>query len=111
MARAVKRVDKIKEEQKNLKITMPELALKFGLSHPAVSTVLAGLKIMEIAAMKKVDFLIAESLELIPKKNLLVLKEHYEHALKLYKKLPYKKKSEYYKKILDLYNQIKNLHK
>lgn len=44
LARAVKRVDKIREEIKDIGLTMPEVALKFGLMHSAVSTVIAGIR-------------------------------------------------------------------
>jgi aryl-alcohol dehydrogenase-like predicted oxidoreductase len=44
LTRAVKRVDKIKQEIKNSGLSMPEVALKFGLMHPAVSTVIAGIR-------------------------------------------------------------------
>ncbi len=44
LERSVKRVEKIKEEFAGLDISMPQLALKFPLSHPAVSTVIAGMR-------------------------------------------------------------------
>jgi aryl-alcohol dehydrogenase-like predicted oxidoreductase len=44
LERAVKRVDKIKEEFSDTKLSMPQLALKFGLQHEAVSTVIAGVR-------------------------------------------------------------------
>lgn len=44
LERAVKRVDKIKEEFADTGLTMPQLALKFGLQHDAVSTVIAGVR-------------------------------------------------------------------
>ena len=44
LERAVKRVDKIKEEIKDTDLTMPQLALKFPLAHDAVSTVIPGMR-------------------------------------------------------------------
>jgi aryl-alcohol dehydrogenase-like predicted oxidoreductase len=44
LERAVKRVDKIKKEFIDTGLTMPQLALKFGLQHKAVSTVIAGVR-------------------------------------------------------------------
>ena len=44
LERAVKRVDKIKEEIKDTDLTMPQLALKFPLSNDAVSTVIPGMR-------------------------------------------------------------------
>lgn len=44
LERAVKRVDKIKEEIKDTDLTMPQLALKFPLAHNAVSTVIPGMR-------------------------------------------------------------------
>lgn len=44
LQRAVARVDRIKEEIKETGLTMPQVALKFPLSHPAVSTVIAGIR-------------------------------------------------------------------
>ncbi len=49
LARAVARVDKIKEEIKDSGFTMPQAALKFALSHPAVSTVIPGIRTVEHA--------------------------------------------------------------
>jgi aryl-alcohol dehydrogenase-like predicted oxidoreductase len=42
--RAVLRVQKIKEEIKNTGLTLPQVALKFALSHKAVSTVIPGIR-------------------------------------------------------------------
>lgn len=42
--RAVSRVEKIKEEIKDTELGMPEVALKFALSHEAVSTVIPGIR-------------------------------------------------------------------
>lgn len=44
MERTVSRVEKIEEEIKDTDLTMPQLALKFSLSHPAVSTVITGIR-------------------------------------------------------------------
>lgn len=44
MYRAVKRVDKIKEELEGVRYTMPQAALKFVLAHPSVSTVITGIR-------------------------------------------------------------------
>ncbi len=42
--RAVKRVDKIKKELENTEFTMAQAALKFVLAHPAVSTIITGIR-------------------------------------------------------------------
>jgi aryl-alcohol dehydrogenase-like predicted oxidoreductase len=44
LARAVARVDKIKEELAGTGLTMPQAALGFALAHPAVSTVIPGIR-------------------------------------------------------------------
>jgi len=44
MERAVQRVDKIKDEIKDSGLTMPQAALKYPLCHPAVSTVIPGIR-------------------------------------------------------------------
>ncbi len=44
MARAVARVEKIKAEIEDTDLTMPQLALKYTLMHPAVSTVIPGIR-------------------------------------------------------------------
>ena len=44
LKRAVDRVEKIKNEIKNMQITMPQLALKYPLMHNAVSTVIPGIR-------------------------------------------------------------------
>ena len=49
LARSVKRVEKIKEEFKDLGRTMPEIAMGFALGHSAVSTVIAGTRTVEQA--------------------------------------------------------------
>lgn len=42
--RAVKRVQKIEADIANSALTMPQVALKFALAHPAVSTIIAGIR-------------------------------------------------------------------
>jgi aryl-alcohol dehydrogenase-like predicted oxidoreductase len=44
LERAVERVQAIKEEIVGLPITMPQLAIKYALMHPAVSTVIPGIR-------------------------------------------------------------------
>jgi aryl-alcohol dehydrogenase-like predicted oxidoreductase len=44
LERSVERVNKIKEEIKGSDFTMPQAALKFVLAHPAVSTVITGIR-------------------------------------------------------------------
>jgi aryl-alcohol dehydrogenase-like predicted oxidoreductase len=44
LARAVKRVAQIKADTTETGLTMPEIALKFALAHPAVSTVIPGIR-------------------------------------------------------------------
>ena len=44
LARAVERVEKIKAEVAPYGLTMPQVALQFALSHPAVSTVIPGIR-------------------------------------------------------------------
>ena len=44
LARTVDRVDKIKDDIKDSELSMPEVALKFVLAHPAVSTVIPGMR-------------------------------------------------------------------
>ena len=51
LARSVKRVEKIKEEFRDSGYTMSQLALKFALAHPAVSTVIPGIRNREQALM------------------------------------------------------------
>jgi len=47
--RGVKRTEKIREEFKGSGYSMPELALKFAMSHEAVSTVIPGIRNKEQA--------------------------------------------------------------
>ncbi len=44
LARAVNRVERIKKELENKGHTMPQAAIKFALSHPAISTVIPGIR-------------------------------------------------------------------
>jgi aryl-alcohol dehydrogenase-like predicted oxidoreductase len=44
LERAVRRVEKIREDIADTGLTMPEVALKFALAHPAVSTVIPGIR-------------------------------------------------------------------
>jgi aryl-alcohol dehydrogenase-like predicted oxidoreductase len=44
LSRAIRRVEKIKEEIKDVGVGMPEVALKFTLMYPATSTVIAGIR-------------------------------------------------------------------
>jgi aryl-alcohol dehydrogenase-like predicted oxidoreductase len=44
LARAVKRVDKIKADVADTGFSMPDVALKFALAHPATSTVIPGIR-------------------------------------------------------------------
>jgi aryl-alcohol dehydrogenase-like predicted oxidoreductase len=44
LERAVKRVNRIKEKVEGLDLNMAEVALKYGLSHDAVSTIIAGIR-------------------------------------------------------------------
>jgi aryl-alcohol dehydrogenase-like predicted oxidoreductase len=51
LERAVKRVERIKEAIEGLNFTMAEVALKFGLSHGAVGTIIAGIRNVQQAEM------------------------------------------------------------
>jgi aryl-alcohol dehydrogenase-like predicted oxidoreductase len=51
LERAVRRVEKIKEDIQGSDLTMPEVALKYALSHPAVSTVIPGIRNVTQAIM------------------------------------------------------------
>lgn len=51
LERGVRRTEKIKEEFKESDYSMPELALKFALSHEAVSTVIPGIRNQQQAIM------------------------------------------------------------
>jgi aryl-alcohol dehydrogenase-like predicted oxidoreductase len=73
LERAVQRVDKIKELIADTGMTMPEVALKFALAHPAVSTVIPGIR-----NVKQAQSNIAAS-DSKPLSNDLVVKLH-DHA-------------------------------
>jgi aryl-alcohol dehydrogenase-like predicted oxidoreductase len=49
--RAVARVEAIKKEIEGTNLIMPQLALKYTLMHPAVSTVIAGIRNVQQAEM------------------------------------------------------------
>ena len=49
LSRTVKRVEKLKEDVEGCSLEMYQIALKFALSHPAVSTVIAGMRNVEQA--------------------------------------------------------------
>jgi aryl-alcohol dehydrogenase-like predicted oxidoreductase len=51
LERAVKRVERIKEKDDGLNLNMAEVALKYGLSHDAVSTIIAGIRNVNQAEM------------------------------------------------------------
>ena len=51
LARAVERVEKIKEDIKNTDLNMPQTAIKFVLDHDAVSTVITGIRNVNQAEM------------------------------------------------------------
>jgi len=51
LERAVNRVNRIKEDLQETELKMPGVALKFGLSHKAVSTVIAGIRSVQQAEM------------------------------------------------------------
>jgi len=51
LERAVKRVERIKEKIGDMDLNMAELALKYGLSHNAVSTIIAGIRNVHQAEM------------------------------------------------------------
>jgi len=51
LSRTVERAERIKNEIKETKMTLPEVALKFALSHPAVSTVVVGMRNAQHAAV------------------------------------------------------------
>jgi aryl-alcohol dehydrogenase-like predicted oxidoreductase len=51
LERAVNRVNRIKDNLQGTEFNMPEAALKFTLSHPAVSTVIAGIRNVHQAEM------------------------------------------------------------
>jgi len=72
LARAVRRVEKIKEEIQKYELTMPQLALQFVLAHPAVSTVIPGIRNVKQA---KQNAAVAD-LPPLPEELLLRLRRH-----------------------------------
>lgn len=54
ISRAVERVDKIKADMGNSELNMPQTAIKFVLAHPAVSTVITGIR-NEDQALKNME--------------------------------------------------------
>lgn len=73
LTRAVKRVKEIEADVAGSGLTMPELALKFVLAHPAVSTIIAGIRnVPQAEANIKASDLPDLTPELIAK-----LREHY----------------------------------
>ena len=72
LARGVQRTEKIKEEFKESGYSMPQLALKFALSHEAVSTVIPGIRNRTQALQNTA----VSDLPDIPEKWLLKLREH-----------------------------------
>jgi aryl-alcohol dehydrogenase-like predicted oxidoreductase len=72
LERGVRRTEAIKKEFKDSGFSMPELALKFALSHEAVSTVIPGIRNKEQALM---NTLISELPEL-SENQMLRLREH-----------------------------------
>jgi len=73
LERTVKRVDAIKPIAEKLKLSMPELAVRFSLSHEAVHTVITGIRTEQQA---KMNALIGDK-EPLPKE---IIKELQEHA-------------------------------
>jgi aryl-alcohol dehydrogenase-like predicted oxidoreductase len=72
LERGVRRTEKIKEEFKGSGYSMPELALKFALTHEAVSTVIPGIRNRSQALM---NIAVSELPEL-SEEQLLQLREH-----------------------------------
>jgi aryl-alcohol dehydrogenase-like predicted oxidoreductase len=72
LERGVRRTEKIKEEFKGSGYSMPELALKFALTHEAVSTVIPGIRNRSQALM---NIAVSELPEL-SEEQLLRLREH-----------------------------------
>ena len=72
LARGVRRTEKIKKEFKESGYSMPELALKFALSHVAVSTVIPGIRNKQQAI---INTSVSELNEL-PSEMLIRLREH-----------------------------------
>lgn len=51
LVRSIRRVDRIRQEIKDSGFTLPQVALKFALAHPAVSTVIPGIRNKKHAIM------------------------------------------------------------
>ncbi|MBW2963599.1 hypothetical protein KY306_02385, partial [Candidatus Woesearchaeota archaeon] len=66
-------------------------------------------RMMSLMAGGRIDKLIAESTILIEQKNIPELHVRYNKILKLYRHLKHHEKINYYKKILELHNKIKNM--
>jgi aryl-alcohol dehydrogenase-like predicted oxidoreductase len=73
LARAVKRVEQIEADIAGSGLTLPQVALRFALAHPAVSTVIAGIRNVQQAEAN-----VAAS-DLPPLNEVLLAKLH-EHA-------------------------------
>ena len=72
LARGVRRTNQIKEELKESGYTMPQLALKFAMSHEAVSTVIPGIRNQNQALQNTA----VSDLPELPEDLLLKLREH-----------------------------------
>jgi aryl-alcohol dehydrogenase-like predicted oxidoreductase len=72
LARAVKRADKIKAELDGTGLTLAQAAMQFVLAHPAVSTVIPGIRNVAQAEMNTA----VSDLEPMPESLLLKLREH-----------------------------------
>jgi aryl-alcohol dehydrogenase-like predicted oxidoreductase len=72
LERAVKRVERVRDEIKNTGMTLPQVALKFALSHPAVSTVIAGIRNVRQAE----DDVAVSDLDDLPNDLLIRLRRH-----------------------------------
>jgi len=72
LARGVRRTERIKEELKESGYTMPQLALKFAMTHEAVSTVIPGIRNQNQALQNTA----VSDLPELPEDLLLKLREH-----------------------------------
>ncbi len=72
LERSVRRADKIKAEIAGTGLTMPQVAIKFALAHPAVSTVIPGIRNVQQAK----DNAAVSDLPALPESLLLKLHEH-----------------------------------
>jgi aryl-alcohol dehydrogenase-like predicted oxidoreductase len=70
--RAVMRVQRIKEEIKNTGLTLPQVALKFAISHKGVSTVIPGIRNIHQAEINTA----ASDLPVLSEEIILVLRKH-----------------------------------